>query len=250
MCCTRGLRDSVMTSMAAMPPSLMNCVWLSCDSARLPSAVTASVSHVASPLLAISNSGFSAPPSTILRPFSSCRLSSLAALAAYLAVSTLRLRSIFVTASRAPTLAASARRSKLDARLRRPRAATRWYSAMSRRADGTRAMSTKSWYALYLTSFTRSCGLLARLAMHSAAGSLRLAMLSWALAIMMGILSMAAILLLNSVASARRATARRHHFSTSTSSDLVMRAKRKRTMSSVSLAASLAAASGSSAILE
>ena len=87
LCCTRGFLDNVITSMAAMPPSFMNCFWLSSPIARLANAATASVSQYASPLLAMSISGFNAPASTILRPFSSCKLSSDAAFAAKRATS-------------------------------------------------------------------------------------------------------------------------------------------------------------------
>ena len=49
-CFTRGFFDSVMTSIAASPPSFMNCFWLSSESDIALSAVQASFSQYASPL--------------------------------------------------------------------------------------------------------------------------------------------------------------------------------------------------------
>ena len=237
--------------MAAMPPSFANCFWLSSPIARFANAATASVSQYASPLFAMSISGFKAPASTILRPFSSCRLSSDAALAANRATSRSLDRSIFTTASRAPIFPASALRSNEPARFLIPSAATLWKSCMSRRAfDDTLDISTNSCRALYLISLTRNILFVARFAMASAAGSLRPAIVSLALTKSTPNLSIAASLLPNSVASDSLATAMRHHFSTSVSSVFAMRMKKNFTSSSTSSSHSFSAAAGSSASLE
>mmetsp|Transcript_11106 Transcript_11106/g.46673 ORF Transcript_11106/g.46673 Transcript_11106/m.46673 type:complete len:271 (-) Transcript_11106:326-1138(-) len=93
-------------------------------------------------------------------------------------------------------------------------------------------MSTKSWYARCFTRRTRRVLFVAQFATHSAAGSLRPAMLSFALAKMMGSLSILASLSENRGACANLATAIRHQFSTSVSSVLVIRAKKNFTRSS------------------